>query len=68
LQDRNIKQLKRELYDFNIPNFDRNLDEESSESPKDEEEDISNEENLIRKMTKLQKNVNERQIGLIRCL
>lgn len=70
VQCRNIKSLQRELNQYIIPNYDKNYAsrQEADEQYLYDEEAITSEEQLARKMTKLQRNLSDRQTSLMRCL
>jgi hypothetical protein len=70
VQCRNIKSLQRELNQYIIPNYDKNYGskQEDDEQYLYDEEAITSEEQLARKMTKLQRNLSDRQTSLMRCL
>jgi hypothetical protein len=62
--------LQRELNQYIIPNYDKNYGskQEDDEQYLYDEEAITSEEQLARKMTKLQRNLSDRQTSLMRCL
>ncbi len=70
LQQKNIKSLQKELYQYALPNYDpkewesSHLDSEETQN----DEPYTTEEQLTKKMTKLQRSLADRQLNLMRCI
>jgi hypothetical protein len=71
IQHNNIKQLQREIMDYNLYSFellDEDLRPGNNEQLSQDERFATPEELLMKKMGSIQKNINERQVNLIRCI